>query len=80
MLGGCEELERLVQKMKHYWNYYPYYGVKEPILQPNKKIKNVKLNNYKIYLGLSQIGVEGCNHLKRAQWPALQSLDLSNSI
>ena len=66
--------------MKDYWKEYTYYDLKEPMLQPNKKVKNVNLSKYKLYLGFEQIDSEGCNHLSRAQWPALQSLNLGYSI
>ena len=80
ILGGCEEPEKLIRIMKDYWNKYTQYGLKEPMLQANKKVNNVDLSKYKWYVGRKQIEALGCNHLSRAQWPALQSLDLSNSI
>ena len=46
-LGGCEEPENLIRVMKEYWKEYTKYGLKEPVLQPNKKIKNVDLSKYK---------------------------------
>ena len=46
-LGGCEEPARLMRVMKNYWNLYTYYDLKEPMLQPNEKIKNVDLSKYK---------------------------------
>ena len=66
--------------MKDYWKEYTYYDLKEPMLQPNKKVKNVNLSKYKLYLGFEQIDSEGCNHLSRAQWPALQYLNLGNYL
>ena len=43
-LGSCEEPERLMRVMKDYWNLYSYNSLKEPVLQPNKKIKSVDLS------------------------------------
>ena len=66
--------------MKDYLNKYTWYGFKELMLQPNKKIKNFDLSKYKLYVGSNRMGPEGCNLLSRAQWAALQCLDLGNFI
>ena len=46
-LGGCEEPEKTIRVMKDYWNLYTCYGLKEPMLQPNEKIKNADISKYK---------------------------------
>ena len=45
--GGCEEPKKLIRIMKEYWKEYTYNDLKEPMLQPNKKIKYVDLSKYK---------------------------------
>ena len=43
MMGGSEEPERLVIKMKPYWKKFGEYELKEPVLQKNEKARRLAL-------------------------------------
>ena len=72
--GRCLEVRELLRKMKSVWNVYKRNGIEEPKLKENRNIIEANLCKNENYLGLNNIGTEGCSHLSKTHWPNLQQI------
>ena len=70
----------MLKKMNNVWELYKRNEIEEPKLKENKNVTSVNLCKHKKYLGIKNIGAEGCSHLSKAHWAHLQQIDLCKII